>query len=64
MNITIDEASLADTSIYVVYEGEESHFRLTESRKHSMKLTWFYGRSDQEADDLVVGMGQRSNLTL
>ena len=30
MNITIDEAHLADTSIYVVYEGEESHFRLTE----------------------------------
>ncbi|MEC0202915.1 leucyl aminopeptidase family protein [Paenibacillus lautus] len=64
MNITIDEASLTETSIYVVYEGEESHFRLTESRKHSMTLTWFYGRSDQEADDLVVGMGQRSNLTL
>ncbi|WP_194543398.1 leucyl aminopeptidase family protein [Paenibacillus sp. JZ16] len=64
MNITIDEAHLADTSIYVVYEGAESHFRLTESRKQRMTLTWFYGRSDQEADDLVVGMGQRSNLTL
>lgn len=64
MNITIDEAHLADTSIYVVYEGEESHFRLTESRKQRMTLTWFYGRSDQEADDLVVGMGQRSKLTL
>ena len=35
MNITIDEAHLADTSIYVVYEGEESHFRLTESRKRA-----------------------------
>lgn len=64
MNITIDEAHLADTSIYVVYEGAESHFRLTESRKQRMTLTWFYGRSDQEADDLVVGMGQRTKLTL
>lgn len=64
MNITIDEAHLADTSIYVVYEGEESHFRLTESRKQRMTLTWFFGRSDQEADDLIVGMGQRSKLTL
>ena len=33
MNITIDEVQLADTSIYAVYEGEESHYRVTESRK-------------------------------
>jgi len=63
MKITIDETHLMETSIYTVYEGEETTFRLKDSRKKSQVLTWFYGRTADENDDLVAGMGQRSNLT-
>ncbi|KZS43503.1 peptidase M17 [Paenibacillus glucanolyticus] len=64
MQITIDDMQSVDTSIYAVYEGEGPPFRVTESQKQKYTLTWFYGRSHHETDDLVAGMGPRSGLTL
>ncbi|GGD79424.1 M17 family metallopeptidase [Paenibacillus nasutitermitis] len=64
MKILIDSPNLTDILVYLAFEEESFTFMLGEVNKQFGRTTWLYGRSAEESDILVVGMGKRLDLTL
>lgn len=64
MDIRINSGEEAAVQLYVAYAEEAFPYRQDTVRSKAGQATWLYGRTEHEADLLVIGLGLRSELTL
>ncbi|MFF2093091.1 M17 family metallopeptidase [Paenibacillus sp. NPDC058174] len=64
MNIRIESAAGSKIQIMLAYAGQPFKYELPDNRREAGAVTWFYARTIQEADELVLGMGEADGLNL
>ncbi|WP_042167689.1 M17 family metallopeptidase [Paenibacillus gorillae] len=64
MNIRIESAAGSKVRILLAYAGQPFKYELPDNRREAGALTWYYARTNQETDELVLGMGGCGGLNL